>query len=120
VFPNVETKGEGGNSWPKHVADHRDNAVRDHHRPEAWSSGNHGCADGEYPECRDHEAPLGAGRIDRGADRCLHDKPEQTASGRNKANLGLAPVLLRHEKNVEIGTQRAAYVSEEEIQRVQG
>ncbi len=43
---------------------------------------------------------------------------QQAADGRDPADGGLAPVLLRHQEHVEVRPERAAHVGQQEVQRV--
>jgi hypothetical protein len=95
-----ETERKGCDRWAKNVADHRDDSVGDQNWPEARPKCDDGCAGREHGEGGHDEAALGVSEIDQGADRRLHGKPEQTTNGRNEADLRLAPMLLRHEKDV--------------------
>jgi hypothetical protein len=69
---------------------------------------------------RQHDrAALGVGLVDEGADRGLHGEPEQPAGRGHQADCGLAPMLLGHQKHVEVGPERPAHVGEQEIDCVE-
>ena len=59
------------------------------------------------------------GLVDRGADRRLDGESEQAADRRHQADLGLAPMLLGDQEHVEIGSEGAADVGEQEIDGVE-
>ena len=52
------------------------------------------------------DAPLRRGQVDRGADRGLERNAEKPACRRDKADLGLAPMPIRHEIDVDKGPEQ--------------
>ena len=75
--------------------------------------------DGQHGERQDDRASLGAGLVDRGADRRLDGEPEQAADGRHQSDFGLAPMLLGDQEDIEIRPERTAHVGEQEIDGVE-
>jgi hypothetical protein len=61
----------------------------------------------------------GAASLTFAADRGLHRKTEPATDCRNNPDLGHAPMLLGHQKDVEIRAERATYISQQKIQRVE-
>ncbi len=57
--------------------------------------------------------------VDGGTDRRLHRQPEQTADGRYQADFRLAPVLLGHQKDVQVRTERATNIGQQEIDGIE-
>ena len=49
----------------------------------------------------------------------LYGKPEEPADRCHHPDLGLTPVLLGHQEDVEVGAQGAANVRKQEVQRVE-
>ena len=70
-------------------------------------------ADRQHRKRQHDRASLGAGLVDRGADRRLHRKAEQAAEGRHQPDLGLAPMLLGDQEHVEVRPERAAHVGQQ-------
>ena len=67
----------------------------------------------------DHRATLAVRRVDGAPGRRLRDQAQQTAGGRHPADLGLAPMLLGDEEDVEVRPERAAHIREQEVQRIE-
>src|SRR6202521_5480528 len=64
-------------------------------------------------------APRLARLVDRGADRRLDCEPEQATDRSHHSDLGLAPMLLGNEEDVEIRAQGTADVGEQEVDGVE-
>jgi hypothetical protein len=47
------------------------------------------------------------------------NKAQQAADGCHQSYRGLAPVLLRHQEDVEVGAERASHVRKQEVERVE-
>jgi len=58
--------------------------------------------DAQHCERGDDRTTLGAGLVDRGADRRLDREPEQAADRRHQSDLGLAPMLLSDQEHIEV------------------
>ena len=115
----IEAQGEGRDGGAEDVADDGHQAVGDRHRPEGRQREDDHGADGQHGKRQDDRAALGAGLVDRGADRRLHREPEQPADGGHQSDLGLAPMLLGDQEDVQIRAERAAHIGEQEIDRVE-
>ena len=118
-LPRVEAQGQGRDRRTEDVADNCHQAVGDHDRPEARPREDDDGADAQHGKRQDDRAALGAGLVDRGADRRLDREPEQAADRRHQADLGLAPMLLGDQEHVEIRPERAADVGEQEVDGVE-
>jgi hypothetical protein len=106
---------QGGDRRAENIADNSYEAVGDQHRPEAGQCKNDHSPDGERGERQENCAALGAGLVDRGADRRLRGDSEQAADHGHQAGFGLAPVLLGDEEHIEIRPKGAAHIGEEEV-----
>lgn len=115
----VEPEGERSDGWAEHIADHCDQAVGGQHRPEARQGEDRYRSEGEHPQRHNNHPALGAGFIDRSADRRLCGEPEQAANHGHETGFGLGPVPLRDEEDVEIRPKRAPHIGEEEIDGVE-
>ena len=120
LLARIKTERERRDRRTEHVASDRHQAVGHHDRPKGRPKKNNDGGHRENAEREDDDAALGAGLVDRPADRRLDEKPEQAAHCRHQANFRLAPMLLRNEEDVEIGADGAANVGGEEIQCVEG
>ena len=94
----------------EHVPDHCDQSIGDEDRPETGRSVDAQGARGQYGQRDDDRTAFPVRAVDRGADRRLHGETEPSAQRRDEAHLGLAPMLLRDEEDVQIGTERPADV----------
>ena len=118
VLPD-EAERERGHRRAEHVSDHRDQHVGDEHRPEAGEGVDAQGAGGQHGQRDDDHTALPLRGVDRGADRRLHGETEPSAQRRDEAHLGLAPMLLRDEEDVQIGPERPAHIGEQEIDGVE-
>ena len=57
--------------------------------------------------------------VDHGADRRLGGEPQQAAEGRYQSDIGLAPVQLGDEEDIEIRAKCTAHVGEQEVDGVE-
>ena len=120
LLARVEAQGQGRDRGAEDIADDCHQAVGDHHRPEGRPGEDDRrlrCA--STASARTIDAALGAGLVDRRADRRLDGEPEQAADRRHQADFGLAPMLLGDQEHVEIRPERAAHVGEQEIDGVE-
>ena len=119
LLSRVEAQGQGRDGGAEDVSGDGHQAVGHCHGPEGRP--------GEYDDRRDRQngerendnSPFGVGLVDRRADWGLDREPEQAADRRHQADLGLAPMLLGDEEDIEVGADRAPHVGREEIHRVE-
>jgi hypothetical protein len=69
----------------------------------------------QHDKRQDDQASLGAGLVDRGADRRLDREAKQTADGRHQADFRLAPVLLGDQEDVQVRPERPPDIGKQEI-----
>ena len=119
LLSRVEAQGQRRDRRAEHVADHGHQAVGDRDRPERRHGEDDDGAERQHRKRQDDRAALGAGLVDRRADRRLDRKAEQAADGGHQADLGLAPMLLGDQEDVQIGAERAAHIGEQEIDGVE-
>jgi hypothetical protein len=98
----VEAEGESGDGRPEDIPNHGDQTIGDQNRPEAGQGENRHRSQSERGESQDDYSALGAGFINRAADRRLRGEPEQAANHGYKTGFRLTPMLLRNEKDIEI------------------
>ena len=115
----VHAQGESADRGGKHVAGDRHQSIRHRDRPEARQCEDDGRSRGQHRERQNDRAVFGAGHVDRGADRRLHRKPEQTADGRDETDFRLAPVLLGDQEDVQVGAQSTADIRQQEIDGIE-
>jgi hypothetical protein len=115
LFPRVQAQGQARDRRTEDVADNCHQAVGDRHRPEARPREDDGSADAQHGKRQADRSALGARLVDRGADRRLDGKPEQTTDRGDQSDFGLAPMLLGDQEHVEIRPQRAADIGEQEV-----
>ena len=114
-----DPQGQSGDSRRKGVARDRQNGKRDRHRPEGRKAEDDERGEGHGRDRHDDDGSLRRGQIDRRADRRLQRNAEQPACCRDEADLGLAPVALRHKIDIDEGAERVAGVGGKEIERVE-
>jgi hypothetical protein len=76
LFAYVQAQGQRRDRRTEDVADNCHQAVGDCDRPEARPSVNDGSSDAQHGKRQDDRSALGAGLVDRGADRRLDGEPE--------------------------------------------
>ncbi len=115
----VEPERERRDGGTEHVAGERDQRIRGEHGPECRKSIDEDGTGAEHRERGDEQRTLGAGRVDRRADRRLSREAEQAADGRDQPDARLRPMLLRDEKDIQIRAERAPDIGEQDIERVE-
>ena len=115
----IQSQGHGCDRRAEDVADDRHCRVRDQHRPECRRREDDGGPGGQHREGYHDGAALAVRGVDGTTGGCLRDQAQQAADGRHPAYLGLAPVLLGDEKDIEVGTERAAHIRKQEVQRIE-
>ena len=114
-----EAKRERRDCRSKHIPGDREHAQGDRHRPEGWSDKDNGRGCYHRRHGQNDHAALGAGHVDRRADRGLERNPEQSAARRHQPDIGLAPMLVRDQENIDERSEEVADVGGEKIERVE-
>ncbi len=119
LIARVQAQGQRRDRRTEDVADNCHQAVGDQDRPEARPREDDDGSDTQHGKRQDDRAALGAGLVDRGADRRLDGEPEQAADRGHQSDFGLAPMLLGDQEHVEIRPERAAHVGQQEVDGVE-
>jgi hypothetical protein len=115
----IKTQGQRGDRRTEDIADDRHQAVGEHHRPETRPHEDDNGADAQKRQCQGDRGTLAAGLVDRRADRRLDCEPQQPADRRHHADFGLAPLLLSDQEYVEVRSEPAADIGEQEIDGIE-
>jgi hypothetical protein len=118
LVPRHQAEGERRNRRSEGVAGDRQDAKRDRHWPESRSGeyDRRGHGHGRHRQA-DH-ATLGAGHVDRGADRGLKGDAKEAACGRHQPDIGLGPMPARDQEHVDERSEQVANIGGKEIERV--
>jgi hypothetical protein len=119
LLPRNQTERNGSDRRSEHVTGDRDQAVGSHDRPQVRQQRNNARTDRKHGERRDYDTAFCACRVDRRAHWRAQDQTEQAAGAGHKANSVLAPMLLRHQVDVEIRPERSVNVGKQEVERVE-
>jgi hypothetical protein len=120
LLPRVEAQGQGRDRRTEDIAGDSHKAIGDQHRPEDRPGEDDQGGERQHGEREDEHSSLGAGFVDCSADRGLNGNPAEAADHGYEPNMGLAPLLLGDEEDIEIRPDRAADVGREEIQCIEG
>jgi hypothetical protein len=118
-FSGEQAQGQRRDYRTEDVASNSHQAVGNRHRPESRESKNNDGRNRQYRQRQNDDAALGTGFIDRRADRGLDGEPEQAADRGYHSDIGLTPMLLGNQEDVEIRADRAAHVGREKIDGVE-
>jgi hypothetical protein len=119
LLSNEQAQGQSRGRRTEHVTNNGHQSVCNRHWPKAWHDENDDGPERQHGKRKDDCAPLGVGLVDRRADWCLDRKAEKTANGCYQADLGLAPMLLGNQENVQVRPKRATHIGEQEVDGVE-
>jgi len=119
LLARVKAECQSSDGRPEDIADHGNQTIGDQNRPEAGQGEDRHRSQRECGESQNDYSALSAGFINRSANRRLRGEAEQAPHHGYKTGYRLAPMLLHNEKNIEIRPERAAHISQKEIDGIE-